>query len=371
MPYDDENPYAQARARQARSRGPRVWWLGVLAVVLIAALLGWDAWRSAVDDEVPLRVPPPRVSAPPPEPVAPAQPPASEAGTESPEGGRYPVPARAANAPPLPDAEHSDIPVLIGLAGSMARNVFGQFFNTQDIIRRFVVTIDNLPREQVPSQMSINRRTPGGFAIARDPVDGSVNIAAANQKRYQKWVQMAEGVRPSLAAAVYYNFYPLMQREFQSMGHPRGYFNDRVVAAIDDMLAAPDVPGPIRLVQPEVLYRYADPDLEKLSAGRKIMVRMGPENAERVRKVLQAWRDELTRGAPDAKPAAPAPGRGAAPVPGSVTPAPVPDRPARSDADDAITPAGRSSQTQGSDEVVDQQRGRAIDGGPGGQPTQR
>ncbi len=32
---------------------------------------------------------------------------------------------------------------------------------------------------------------------------------------------------------------------------------------------------PIRLTQPQVHYRFADPLLEKLSAGRKIMIRVG------------------------------------------------------------------------------------------------
>ena len=381
MPYDDENHYALTRARQQASRrGPRIWWLGVLALVLIAGLLGWDAWRSMVgDDEASLRVPAPHATAPatPAEPPAPEGPPLSEAGTESIPGGRYPVPPRPANAPPLPEIDRSDVPVLGGLAASFTRAACGQFFNTQDLIRRFVVTVDNLPREQVPSQMSVNRRTPGGFAVSRDPASGAVNIAAVNAKRYEKWVHMAEGIRPSVAASVYYNFYPLMQREFQSMGHPNGYFNDRVVAAIDDMLAAPEVPAPIRLVQPEVLYRYADAELEHLSAGRKIMVRMGPENAERVRTVLQAWRNELVHYAPEGgRTQAPE----AVPAPGRVGAQPPADAPGTNSVlDDDFQSGGprvsrpRTGADGGSDEVVHQQRGRPVDGGSGSgsQPGQR
>jgi len=43
-----------------------------------------------------------------------------------------------------------------------------------------------------------------------------------------------------------------------------------------------------------VLYEFADPALENLSAGQKIVVRMGPENGKRVKDKLRAIRRELT-----------------------------------------------------------------------------
>ena len=76
--------------------------------------------------------------------------------------------------------------------------------------------------------------------------------------------------------ALYFHFYPLFQQAYQSLGYPNGYFNDRLVVTIDNLLATPDVNGPISLVRPNVMYQYADPKLEKLSAGQKLLVRMGP-----------------------------------------------------------------------------------------------
>ena len=45
-------------------------------------------------------------------------------------------------------------------------------------------------------------------------------------------------------ASLYLHFYPLFQQAYQSLGYPNGYFNDRLVATIDNLLAAPDVSGP-------------------------------------------------------------------------------------------------------------------------------
>jgi hypothetical protein len=46
------------------------------------------------------------------------------------------------------------------------------------------------------------------------------------------------------------------------------YFGDRLIEVIDDLLEAPEVQGTIKLVRPKVLYEFAAPELEDLSAGR-------------------------------------------------------------------------------------------------------
>ena len=47
--------------------------------------------------------------------------------------------------------------------------------------------------------------------------------------------------------------------------------------------------GPVKLVQPSVVHKFADPKLESLSAGQKLLIRMGPR--ERRRHQSQAARD--------------------------------------------------------------------------------
>jgi hypothetical protein len=65
--------------------------------------------------------------------------------------------------------------------------------------------------------------------------------------------------------------------------------------ALDNLLDAPDINEPIKLVQPKVMYEFADPALEARSAGQKIMIRMGSENAAKVKAKLREIRHEVTR----------------------------------------------------------------------------
>ena len=55
---------------------------------------------------------------------------------------------------------------------------------------------------------------------------------------------------------------------------------------IDHLLETPDVPGPIYLSKPEAVYLFEDPELEAMTAGQKILVRMGSVNASVVKEKL-------------------------------------------------------------------------------------
>lgn len=209
-------------------------------------------------------------------------------------GPKYPLPAGAAQAgdPSLPDPARSDEPILEALTGIAPRVELGRFGNIGDFTRRVVITVDNLPRERVPAQYSIVQRIPGALVI--DNRDNEViELNPENSRRYDTFVSFATSIGARHLASVYLRFYPLFQREYQLIGFPDGHFHDRVIEAIDDMLAAPSPRQPIRLRQPKVHYIYADPALERLSAGQKIMIRIGPENAARLKQLLRELRVEL------------------------------------------------------------------------------
>ena len=49
--------------------------------------------------------------------------------------------------------------------------------------------------------------------------------------------------------------------------------------------------------RPWVRYEFADPQLQALSSGQKALVRMGPDNARRLKAVLADLRHRLAAGA--------------------------------------------------------------------------
>ena len=279
----------------ASTAGPP-WWLVLLAIAAIAG--GVYLWQRDTPKPVPpATTAPAQGSAPAAADAAPA--PAQPAETVPPvpapvaDGPKFPLPGAVPDAASMPPADRSDAPILEALLALAKRDALGQVLNMQDFARRFVVTVDHLPRQLIPAQLSAVKRVPGQLAVA--PAGDSLTLQPGNYARYDAFVRLAESLDPKTMVSIYLRFYPLLQQEYRAMGFPQGHFNDRVVEAIDDMITAPEVSGPIRLVQPQVNYKFVDPLLEKLSAGRKIMIRIGPEHAAKMKKALRALRAELVR----------------------------------------------------------------------------
>lgn len=220
--------------------------------------------------------------------VAPRAVPASPQA-QTPPAAHYPVPA-----PPqqetLPVLAESDTFVQHALAELVGPEAM-KLFRTDNIVRRVVATIDNLPRKGPLPRLLPLRRPDGSFAVTH--AKDAIVADPGNSLRYGAYVWLVETANPKLVVALYARLYPLLQQQYRQLGYPTGEFNDRVVGAIDDLLAAPDLDDAPQLVQPNVFYQFADPDLESLSAGQKLMLRIGSDNADKVKAKLREIRGAL------------------------------------------------------------------------------
>lgn len=272
--------------------------LPVLIVLAIAGYFGWRHYQSLqpveapVPIEAPVATPEPPASAPAAEPAIqhPIEPPSAEASTP---------PA------PLPALADSDAQVIEQLNGVLGQRNVASFLHLDGIVRRVVATVDNLGRAQAPVLVWPVKPTPGRFSTLK--ADGQPEtIAADNGQRYTPFVAMAEAVNSAQAVALYRRLYPLFQQAYEELGFPGRYFNDRLVQVLDQLIATPvqtaplavtlvEVKGPVSPTRPWVRYEYADPALESLSAGQKILLRTGPENHRRLQAKLKEIRQQVAR----------------------------------------------------------------------------
>ena len=273
----------ETRPVDPRQQGNGARWLGALlvAALVIGAIVAWYVWMR-------------RSEAPPPTPPV-AEAPSAPAVAPQPNLAppvRHPVeaitPPAAETAKPLPALAESDPAIGESLSGLLSASTFQTLFYPDRVIRRFVATVDNLPRQTLATDLRPVKPAPGAFAVIGPP--DARQIGLDNGSRYDAYVRALGSVDSKQLVAVYVHYYPLMQQAYRELGYPNGYFNDRLVDVIDDMLAAPTVDGPIALAQPKVLYEYADPALQSLSSGQKVMLRMGPQNEAKVKAKLREIR---------------------------------------------------------------------------------
>ena len=231
-----------------------------------------------------------------------------------------PAPAAAApSAPPLaaPEAQvHYPIEATLAASAPSARfdlqaemtDLFGlrtvqSLFRLEDFSRRLAATVDNLGRSSASASRWPMQPASGRFTV--EERDGSVFIGTDNNLRYAPYVLLLETVNLPQAASLYARIYPSLQKSYEELGYPKGYFNDRLVEVIDLLLATPEtdaplqvrmppINGPVRPARPWVLYEFADPSLEALSSGQKVLLRMGVINERRVKARLAEFRRLVT-----------------------------------------------------------------------------
>lgn len=255
----------------------------ILGAAVAGAVLWWFASRAPGPGEQAAPVP---------------QPPASSAVAAPPPAILHPIEDAAG---PLAAADVDN-----ALAELLGRQAVATFLETSDFPRRFAATVDNLGRAHAPVLSWPVHPTAGRFSVEDQP-DGTV-VAKSNATRYAPFVRMAEGVDTARAVQLYLRLYPLLQRAYEELGYPKRYFNDRVVEVVDVLLATPEVREPLKLrlvevkgpvpsERPWVRYEYADPALESLTAGQKILLRIGPDNARRLKAKLAEARGLLAKDA--------------------------------------------------------------------------
>jgi len=211
-------------------------------------------------------------------------------------GPRHPVPTPAPvvnqsrELVPLPPLDDSDGYFLLEM-GTTLGPLVESLLVREAVIDRLVTTIDNLPRKHVSEKIRPVGRLPQSFRP--DTFDDVITLGPANFSRYDDLVRQIAGADVDDIADLYQRFYPLFQQSYERLGYPDAYFNDRLVEVIDHLLEAPTPAEPVALVRPNVLYEFADPDIESLSSGQKLMVRMGPANAEMVKGTLREFRSRL------------------------------------------------------------------------------
>jgi len=197
----------------------------------------------------------------------------------------------AVPALPLPPLDESDPDVLGGLTEIFGQEAVVKHVMTERIVRNIVVTIDNIPRQQMALNQRPIQSTPGDFITAGE--ENAIVIAPENFARYEPFVALVSSLDAKTLVSFYRGLEPLFQQAYEELGHPDASFTTRLNEVIEHLLQTPTPRGELALVQPSVLYKYEDERLEKLSAGQKLLIRMGVDNATVIKGKLREIQAEI------------------------------------------------------------------------------
>jgi len=194
----------------------------------------------------------------------------------------------------LPPLEESDDLIKEAFSSFYESAKLAKLFIFREFVRHVVVSVDNMTTKKLPRRFVFTQSPDAGFLVSKTANENEFILDELNFGRYRRFIQFTDAVDKQEIVSLYVRYYPLFQEAYDELGYPGRYFNDRLIEVIDHLLQTPEVQGPIRLLRPKVFYQFADPDLEKLSAGQKVLLRIGHDNAILVKTRLKELRRILT-----------------------------------------------------------------------------
>jgi hypothetical protein len=162
----------------------------------------------------------------------------------------------------------------------------------EDLVQRFSVLIDNATRGDWPHRPRRFLKPARRFAVVER--DGRLYADPRNAARFDADLDLLESIEPAAAVRLLNTIAPLIDSALRNLGRPVSSA-ETILEAIDWILEAPGVPGDFELIQPKVLYEYADPAIESLAPLEKQLLRLGPKNSKRLKVYLGRLREEFVR----------------------------------------------------------------------------
>ncbi len=224
------------------------------------------------------------------EPVAPQQPVAeAEQSVALPTISVAPQEVEAAIELPL--LNDSDTRVLASLQQLTELNEYRSLLNQEEMIRNFVVFIDNFSRGELLTRFSPLIKPGEPFSSVK--VEQKMYLNPDSYKRYNIYADIIDSIDIDAAISQYRTLQPLFDEAYREIAYPQGVFSDSLKEALALVLDTPVIVEPIALIAPSAMYKFADPKLEALPAAQKLLIRMGPENTLKLKTKLQQIQQAL------------------------------------------------------------------------------
>lgn len=163
----------------------------------------------------------------------------------------------------------------------------------EEFTRKFATSVYALSEGRVLNQNRPLLSPEGNVQVTKTADSAEFRLSPQNSERYDNYVAVLAALDSDAAIGVYERTYPMLQSAFEELGMGRRSFHQTAILAIDNLLASPDVPSELLLMQPKVKYTFADPELEKLPATHKLMLRIGAQHNQVVKQHLRGLRQKL------------------------------------------------------------------------------
>lgn len=192
----------------------------------------------------------------------------------------------------LPRLNDSDPFVFEGLRAFQNGAAIIRLLASEQLVRGFVILVDNISRGEFPQTGLPYQPLRQEMPVSN--IDD--NLFVMDESAFARFDQLIDtfvSVDTDQAMSLYRLLSPLFQQAYAEIGNRNINFDDTLRTAIRNVIRTSDVEGPFQLVKPSVMFLYADASIENLQDVQKQLVRLGPENTDKLKTKLREFSSQL------------------------------------------------------------------------------
>jgi hypothetical protein len=191
----------------------------------------------------------------------------------------------------LPPLDETDALVRQLISRLSSNPTVAAWLTTDGLLVNFALVTQQIANGESPTQ-ELGALGPVPRFQARTSRD-ALFIDPSSYARYDRYAQAVSSIDARGAARLYATTKPRILEAYRRMGQPTAEFDPVLERAIVELLNVPVVQGEIELAPSGIVYAFADPRLENMSAAQKHLLRMGPENVQAIQGKLRVIADYL------------------------------------------------------------------------------
>ena len=153
-------------------------------------------------------------------------------------------------------------------------------------VRKWVFMVDNIADGNFPIQNRPLAYDVDKFQVIETDNTEVFYLSEKNYQRAEQLINVITQVPAKELVRYYQHWLPLLNDAYDELGREDN-FQDRLLQAIDNILAIEPLNKDIELKQPSVFYVYADKNLEQVDKLNKFFWRLGSANTKKVQSYLK------------------------------------------------------------------------------------
>lgn len=200
---------------------------------------------------------------------------------------------------PLPALDESDDWLKIKLPEITWRKELLTLIIDDDMIRRFVVFTDNFSQgtvayEHSPFVLPNIKFSPLTGDETQADKQNTLQWNEDSSKRFGSYIDLLRSMDSDSLVQWYIEVKPLIDEAYSELGYEDDFTNT-LQSAITRVLDMELPKSSMELVQPSVMYKFANPQLEALPDSDKLLLRLGKENLLVMKSILLELHEKLAK----------------------------------------------------------------------------